>query len=321
MAMSRSDRHTAGTGKFGLPLPPTEAAAAPDPPDPLAALMARLAPVDGASPTALSGVACYRSSYPTTCTASVYESMVFIVGQGCKRAYHGGQAYTYDARNYLVLSVPLPVEAEVVEASPERPFLTLGLLIDPDVIGELLLESGETQAVPDRVQTGISAATVSEPLYDAAVRLLSGLAEPQPSMVLARLYLKEIYWFLLMGPQGDFLRANAMRRGQFHGVAKALRRIRDAFNTPLDVASLAGEARMSTSTFHEAFKAVTALSPMQYLKQIRLHKARSLMVFDGLNAAEAAYRVGYNSASQFSREFKRQFGLPPSKEVTRMGAT
>lgn len=290
----------------------------------LAALMAQLTPEEGTNATAYDGVRCYRSSAPRPRMPSLYDSVLFIVGQGAKAAYLDGRLYAYDVRHYLVLSLPLPLESEIVRASPEAPYLAMGIRLEPALVRSLLLESGQPLGDGGPITPAIDASPLSEGLHSAATRLLSVLARPEaeggPDLVLAGLYVRELYWLVLQGPQGPALRSVGASQGPLSRVAGALRRIHADCAARFEVPQLAEEAGMSPSAFHEAFKAATALSPIQYLKQIRLHRARGLMVMDGLGVSEAAYAVGYSSASQFSREFKRQFARPPSQEIAQAAA-
>jgi AraC-like DNA-binding protein len=250
-------------------------------------------------------------------TKVVYEPCVIIVAQGRKQAYIGGRVYTYDAHNYLIASVPMPVQSQVRIASATAPFLSMSVAIDMALLSEMILEMDEGPRPLGGLQSGLSASPLPPVFYEAAVRLVRAAADPTDRKILGPLYLREILYRSLAGPQGDFLRAIALRHGQQHRIARVLTLMHTSFHETLDVPALAEAADMSVSTFHHNFKAVTALSPLQYLKSIRLHKARSLMLYEALSAAEAAFRVGYGSASQFSREFRRMFGRPPTEEIAR----
>ncbi len=283
----------------------------------LVELLGALATQQGLSPSLLDGVDLMRSDIPHPRSPVVYEQAIFIVGQGRKKGHLGGQVYTYDAYNYLVLATPLPFECET-EASPEKPLLAARIKVNPAEIGELLVEmedDGEARGMPQR---GICSCPLSDELIDATVRLLECLQSPRDSRILGPQVVREITYRVLCGEQGGSLRALATRHGAFSQIARVLRRIHAEYANALDVETLASEASMSVSTFHHNFKAVTATSPLQYLKSIRLHKARLLMVQDGLNASTAAIQVGYESASQFSREFKRLFGNSPTDECAKM---
>lgn len=283
----------------------------------LVELLSSLATGEGYTPSRLDGVRFMRSSHGAPRHPVVYEPGIFLIAQGRKRGYLGGDVFTYDAKNYLVLSVPLPFECEV-EATPAEPLLGLSVRIEPVTIAELLMEIDDhpTAAVP--LPRGIYATPVNESLCDAATRLLEALTSPSDARILGPQIVREITYRVLRGEQGDALRAVAVRHGSFGQIAKALRRMHASYAESLDVEQLARESGMSVSTFHHNFKAVTSSSPLQYLKTIRLHQARLLMVHDGLPAGNAAGRVGYESPSQFSREFKRLFGSSPAEEAARL---
>jgi AraC-like DNA-binding protein len=283
----------------------------------LADLIAARATSDGFSVSPLDGVRFMRSTRSTPRAPVVYEPGIFIIAQGRKRGYLGGEVYTYDPRNYLVLSVPLPFECEV-EASPQEPLLGLSVRVDPATIADLLLEMDDVPSTPVAVPRGIYATPLDDELCSAATRLLECLATPADARILGPQIVREITYRVLRGEQGHALRAVAARHGNFGQITKALRRMHTDYSGELDVDTLARESGMSVSTFHHNFKAVTSTSPLQYLKTIRLHKARLLMVHEGLGAGIAAGRVGYESPSQFSREFKRLFGNSPADEAARI---
>ncbi len=283
----------------------------------LVELLGALATQEGLTPSILEGVRFMRAdaSYPRS--PVVYDQRIVIVGQGRKKGYLGGQVYTYDPYNYLVLATPLPFECET-EATPEKPLLAVSIEVNPAAIGEMLVEMEDDVEPRGIAQRGIYSTPLTDELIDATIRLLECLQSPTDSRILGPHIVKEITYRVLCGEQGESLRALAIRHGAFGQIARVLRRIHVEYANSLDVETLASEASMSVSTFHHNFKAVTATSPLQYLKSIRLHKARLLMVQDGLNASTAAEQVGYESASQFSREFKRLFGASPADECAKM---
>lgn len=286
----------------------------------LVELIERRAPEDGRYPSPWPGLSVYRTSRPAPPQPVVYKPCLCVVAQGSKRAYLGDQVYVYDPMNYLVLSVPLPVKSGVVEASPEKPFLSLLVEIDTSAVSELLLEVSERGAVPApkvvaRGVPGIYVSRLDEDLTGAVIRLLRALDDSTDLSVLGPLINREVLYRVLRGEQGHLLRAAALAAGGSHRVAQVIRFMEAHFEQPLDVPTIAREAGMSTSSLHHTFKEVTSLSPLQYLKQIRLHRARLLMLEEDAGAGEAAHRVGYGSPSQFSREFKRLFGQSPRREV------
>jgi AraC-like DNA-binding protein len=282
------------------------------------ALLERLASTAGAGQTPWPGLRCFRATRPTVPDPTLYSPAICVVAQGAKEAVLGDRVFRYDAFHYLVITAHMPVRARVVEATEECPYLSMVLDVDTSVVHDLLLEMGEgspgeggppTPAAPLRVSP------VDERLLDAVVRFLGAVDDPMDRKILAPAALREIVYLALLREQGDVLRAAARRDGRATGVERALQYIRHHLEERIDVPTIAREAGMSTSSLHHSFKSVTTLTPIQYLKRMRLHRARQLMVDEGCLAAEAAFRVGYESPSQFSREFKRLFGQPPRRHV------
>ncbi len=277
----------------------------------LAELLAPLIEADGFSPTPLPGVGFMRAAVSTPRHPIVYTPGIIVIAQGRKRVWLGEKSFVYDPDHLLVLSVPMPFECETT-ASEEEPLLGLAIGVDPILVGELLLAMGD--AAHDEPSSYVSSTALNEEVVDAAVRLAETLGSPADCRILGAQIVREIVYRVLTGEQGDVLRlltSNPSRHGQ---IARVLRRIHTDYAGDLDVGSLAREANMGVSTFHHAFRDATASSPLQYLKSIRLHKARALLATEGLNAQDAARRVGYASASQFSREYRRMFGTTPASE-------
>jgi AraC-like DNA-binding protein len=280
----------------------------------LASLLSEVAVQEGVHRTSVEVVEVARVSKPVPRAPVVYQPKILIVGQGRKRAYLGGEVYRYDAYNYLVLSVPLPAECET-EASPEEPLLLLSIHVEPTMLGEMLLEMDELLPPAGLTPRGISSTPMSEELGGAVIRLLECLKSPLDSRMLGRQAVREIVYRVLLGEQGGSLRALASRDDHFARIARVLRHVHADYARPLGVEEMARKAGMSVAAFHHYFKLVTASSPLQYLKRIRLDQAKRLMAHDGYNAGTAARAVGYESPSQFSREFKRLFGVTPVEEA------
>jgi len=280
----------------------------------LAATVTRLTPLAGIHPSAIAGLTVIRADSPSMPTPSVYEPSLCIVVQGRKRAVLGEDVYYYDALNYLTVSVTLPAIGHVLEATEEKPYLCLRLELDARMIGELLLQVGRS-AVPPSTDRGLYVARTSPQLLDAVLRLTRLLEEPRDAAILAPLVLREIHYRVLTGELGHRLRELCVVDSQVNRVARAIDLLRKRFTESLRIEDLAAAAHMSESSLHHRFKAVTAMSPMQFQKHLRLHEARRLMLTEGLEAAAAAHRVGYESPSQFSREYRRLFGAPPRREI------
>ncbi len=277
-------------------------------------LVKRLAPAEGYTQSMLDGVTFMRSNRSIPVTPALYEPSIVIVLQGKKRGFHGGHRYLYDAGHYLVLSVPLPFVTET-EASEAEPMLGLALRINQTLTAQLAMDVDETLSQPPIKPATLYATPLDDKLEDATLRLLEALSSPLEAAVLAPSIFREITYRVLISEQGGSLRAALLQSGNFGRIAKVLRSIHTQYEHSLNVGALAKEANMSIPTFHIHFKAVTNTSPLQYIKAIRLHQARLLMIREGSSATTASHRVGYESASQFSREFKRLFGRSPVEEA------
>jgi AraC-like DNA-binding protein len=264
--------------------------------------------------TAVPALRLSRFSAPSDLAALVYEPSLCIVAQGAKEVLLADEVYRLDPAQSLLVSVDLPVTARVVEASPGRPYLAVRIALDPAVVGELLADgmTGPPSGPPAR---GLAVTPVDPLLLDTVTRLVDLLDSPRDVGPLAPLVLREITYRVLAGPQGLRLRQIASAGAPAQRIARAIRWLKDHFADPLRIESLARRVGMSPSAFHLHFKGLTALSPLQYQKRLRLQEARRLMLGEGLDAAEAAFRVGYESPSQFSREYRRTFGAPPRRDV------
>jgi AraC-like DNA-binding protein len=251
----------------------------------------------------------------------MYQPGIVILFQGRKTGYLGNTVFHYDATKYLMLTVPLPVECET-EATLAEPLAGMCLSVDTASLQDLLMDIGDDEQFQAQAQTsGIHSAFMSDEMLCAAERLLDVMNNPRDARVLGPQLVREIIYYVLIGPIGGALLSLVNRQTQFSQIARALRRIENHFAESLSVDMLASEVNMSVSAFHHNFKAVTQTSPLQYLKRYRLHQARLMMLQDGMKASAAAVRVGYESPSQFSREFKRYFGVTPGEEASRVRQT
>lgn len=265
--------------------------------------------------TPIPGVKLYRADRTTPRTPVLYEPWLLFIVQGEKRGYVGNHVFDYGALCHLAFSVPMPMEAQILAASPEQPFLGLGISIEPAEIGDLFLQSGldvDTALVRNEP---IEASPLPEALLDALTRLVRTFDSVADAHVLGPLLRREILYRVMLGEQGPALLAVIQRQGHLRRIGDIMRKIHDDCAAPLTTAEMSRMAGMSKTTLHESFKVVTSLTPLQYVKSIRLHQARTLILNDGMQASAAGFQVGYASASQFSREFKRFFGMPPSQVV------
>jgi AraC-like DNA-binding protein len=251
---------------------------------------------------------CYSLSIPAFC----------VIAQGSKEVFLGSDRYQYDPMHYLLATVELPIVSQILEASAEQPYLSLRLDLDSTLVGSVMVEAGYPSAQRGASVKAIDVSPLDADLLDAIVRLVRLIASPVEVHVLAPLIKREIIYRLLMGAQGNRLRQIAVLGGYTHHIARAVDRLRKDFNQPLRIEDIARELGMSVSGFHHHFKSVTAMSPLQFQKQLRLQEARRLMLGQNLDATTAAYRVGYDDPSHFNREYKRHFGAPPMRDVERL---
>ncbi|BCD88542.1 transcriptional regulator [Pseudomonas solani] len=283
----------------------------------LARLIERFAREEGVNHTPIPRLSLFRATAATEPIHCLYEPALGIVVQGCKQAMLNDETYIYGQSQYLIVSLDLPVIGQVLDATPEVPFLSMRLDLDPARISELLLEMDRPPAVTSSAR-GISVCSLDEPLQDAVIRLVSLLDTPDDIAVLAPLVEREILYRLLLGERSAQLRQIACVGSHTQRIAKAVSWLKNNYHRPLQIGSLAGEVNMSTSALHHHFKSVTAMSPLQFQKQLRLQEARRLMLAEALDAATAGSRVGYESPSQFSREYSRLFGEPPQRDIARL---
>lgn len=281
------------------------------------ALLRDLAPDEGYTLTALPDVRLLRSDRPLSRTPVLYEPGIVVVVQGRKRGFLGEEVFVYDDQHYLVVSVPVPFTMET-DASADEPLLAIYFRLDHAMAAEVCLRLDGLHGASSAAPKGLYSSPMEEALAASVLRLLEALANPSDSEVLGPALVREIYYRILSGAQGGSLRAALAQQGKFGMVARAIRVIHSRYAEGLGVDELASEAAMSVPTFHAHFRAMTGTSPMRYVQSTRLHQARLLMLREHVTAAAAAAAVGYESASQFSREFKRLFGKPPIEEVERM---
>ena len=277
----------------------------------------RAVPEDGAL-VPQPGLHLFRFSSPTKPVHVVQQPTFCVIAQGSKVILLGDKLYRYDPAHYLLTSVGLPVMAQVVEASADRPYLGFRLDLEPSLISSVMLESARPAPHGEPNMNAMDVSPLDEGLLDAVVRLVRLLDSPAEFRVLAPLVIREIIHRLLMGKQGDRLRYLVVSGGHTHRIGRAIELLRKNFDQPLRIDSMARELGMSVSSFHHHFKAVTAMSPLQFQKKLRLHEARRLMLGEDLDAARAGFQVGYEDASHFSRDYKRLFGEPPLRDVEQL---
>jgi AraC-like DNA-binding protein len=265
--------------------------------------------------TNIPGLTLHRRIAPTAPCSMTYEPGVTVIAQGRKRVELGGTTFMYGEGQFLLTSVDLPIVSQIVEASAEAPCLAMSLKLEMPVIRELLSweEMHVVESPSDSAAMATGEATVE--FLSACCRLMDLLDTPQDIPFLSGMIQREIIYRILRGPEGTRLRAIATLGDQSHRTAKAIAWIKANYAKPLRVEDLAQIAGMGLSTLHHHFRALTAMSPLQYQKQIRLQAARGRMLVDGLDAASAAFEVGYESASQFNREYSRLFGQPPMRDI------
>jgi AraC-like DNA-binding protein len=290
----------------------------------LADLIDRHTVVDGIHPTAISALEFYRSATAGSSLCRINEPMLSVVVQGKKVALLGEETHHYDAGQYLVISVDLPLNGFVTEATPDRPYLGFRLNLDPRQLGDILSQTtpdGLRPTVGHRKEASVRGLFVNNAdrsLLDCALRLTRLLDTPQDLPILAPMVIREIHYRLLVGEQGEAVRQIATSGSNMQRIAQVLQYLKTDFARSLRIEDLAERAKMSPSSFHTHFKAVTAMSPLQYQKQLRLLEARQLMLTESVSAVNAADRVGYESPSQFSREYARMFGAAPIGDIQRL---
>jgi AraC-like DNA-binding protein len=271
-------------------------------------------------PTAIEGLTVTATDAPTALRSGIAEPSLALVVEGGKRTVSGDRVFDYAAGEFLITQLDLPVVGRVTTASAERPFLGIGLRLEPGPIAAMLLEAAGPLAGRHDPPPGLAVARADAPLLDALAHLAGLLDAPQDAPVLGPLYRREVLWRLLTGPQGAVVRQIGLADGNLAHITRAVQWIRDHHDGAIRIEQLAALAGMSESTFHRHFRAVTDLTPIQYQKAVRLQRARLALVSGGRDVAEVAHAVGYDSVSQFSREYRRMFGAPPGQDAQRIRA-
>ena len=268
--------------------------------------------------TAIPGLSLYRREAPTEPMTYMYEPSICLTAHGAKRVLLGDDTYVYDADHFLVTSVDLPVVGQVIKASREKPYLGMILKLDQRSIVQLMVDSNLPPPRAQQSSRGMATSEVTLPLLTAFQRLIGLLDETNDIPILAPIIQREIFYRLLVGDQGARLRQIASAGSQSHQIARAIYWLKGHFTQPLRIEDLAAQVHMSTSTFYHHFRTLTAMSPLQYQKWLRLNEARRLMLTERFDASRAAFEVGYESPSQFSREYCRLFGAPPVRDITNL---
>ncbi len=279
--------------------------------------VAQAMPDDGYLFGRLPGVAFTRASAPQKAHQCFYQPMVALVLQGRKQSLIGGVSLDYGPGEAAVVALDLPGVYHITNAAPDAPFLSVSLRLDRQIIADLLTQMPAASGTAAASSATVIQAAADTALLDAFLRLSSLASAPEDVAVMAPLLTREIHYRLLTGPMGDGLRRFCANEAQTPQVVKSIVWLREHFREPIDIAALASMAAMAPSTFHKHFKALTSLSPIQFQKRLRLHEAQRLMLSEGKNVEAASYAVGYESASQFSREYKRLFGAAPGNDISR----
>ncbi|ANK73687.1 MULTISPECIES: AraC family transcriptional regulator [Ensifer] len=280
-------------------------------------VIARFAKTDGDHMTQIAGLSLHRHGGDAPVNCSAYRPSLAIIVQGAKRVVLGEETLIYGASDYLLTSIDLPVLSQVCQASADEPYLSMAFTLDPGKI-QALLASLSQLPTPAASVRGMSVSKITVELEDAALRLLRLLERPDDIPALLPLIEQEILYRLLTGPHGHRLRQMATTDSQPHQVGRAVAWLKEHYSRPLRIDDLANRVSMSVSSLHHHFKAITAMSPLQYQKQLRLQEARRLMLEESLDAGDAGHQVGYESQSQFSREYARHFGEPPMRDIGRV---
>lgn len=275
-----------------------------------------LFPAPGILQTGIKGFSAALRTAPTSNQHCFYKPMAILVLQGKKQTVLGSEKFTYNENQLVVTSIDIPTVGSIVEASPEKPFMTLIFDLDNYVISQLLSEGSYPQN--EAARRGMGIIDADESLLDAFSRLTALVGQPERQKVMAPMIIKEIHYLLLTSPLGDILRTINTKGSQNNQIANAISWMKENYRRPLKIDELAQKFNMAESSFYRHFSKVTTLSPLQYQKKLRLHEAQRLMLAENFDAVKAAYEVGYESASQFNREYKRMFGTPPKTNVNQI---
>jgi AraC-like DNA-binding protein len=268
--------------------------------------------------TAIQGLALFRRDEPTGPISGMYEPSICLVAQGAKRVLLGDDTFVYDAHHYLITSVHLPTVVQIIEASREKPYMGLRLTLNLREVSQLMADSSLPPPRVQQASRGMATGEVTLPLLTVFQRLIDLLVEQQDIPILAPIIQREIIYRLLVGDQGTRLRQIASAGSQSHQISRAIDWLKSNYTNQLRIDDLAKQVNMSVSTFHHHFRSLTAMSPLQFQKRLRLNEARRLMLIEPLDATTAAFQVGYESTSQFSREYSRLFGAPPLRDITNL---
>lgn len=272
-------------------------------------------PEPGEYQTPVKGFSLFRKDDCESCENCFYDPAVGVVIQGQKRSVIGSQEYFYRENDSLLNSVDLPSQNYILDATPEKPFLGMGLKIDKYIVSQLMTELPDPSGADDESIRGLSVTPIEMDILDAFIRLTELLDSPEQIPVLAPMIVREIHFRLLIGSRGKYLRATNTAGTRGNRIVQAISWLRNNYKKPLQVDELARKVNMATSTFHRHFKQITTLSPLQYQKRLRLYEAQRLMLVENEYASNACLAVGYESPTQFNREYKRLFGEPPARNV------
>ncbi len=283
-------------------------------------LLKKHCPVEGGNLTLIENLKIWKMSAPYKRVPQVYDPCLFIGAQGRKNIFLDGKSYDYNPGNIMTLFAPMPLECELIEASPEKPLLVAVIQLDLNRISQMILKMKQLspqinqQDAPQNV-SGIFSAPLKQSLLDVMIRLLKTLDDPNEANILGESIIDEIYFRILNNEQGGMLKYHLQQRGQIYEILRTVEYLQQNLDKSISIDDMANFVNMSSSGFHKKFKEVMHLSPLQFVKSIKLNKAQSY-IMEGRNVSEAGFMVGYNSSAQFSREYKRFFGVPPSATVS-----